>query len=132
DWFVASAIRRDLLDVHRRRKFVKRKMPWIDDAYPVGGREPYFPIWRFGHIRRVAAVTPKTPDPIGPVVNRGLNGARRITHPGVQFGTRNPHQAARHVQPEGMIVVFDRPLNGIAGQTVLAGKSRDAAVFHSA
>ena len=37
-----------------------------------------------------------------------------------------------HVQPEGMIVVFDHPLNGVAGQAVLAGKSRDAAVFHSA
>jgi hypothetical protein len=52
--------------------------------------------------------------------------------PGVEFGARNAHQTARRVQPERLGIIFHDPMNSVAGQSVLAGKRGNLAVFHSA
>src|SRR5271166_4659969 len=71
----------DLLNVHRRWKRVQRKMLRIDDADPVLGCEPYFPIERFGHLSAVTAGNSTGPHSIGAVESRRSDGALRITHP---------------------------------------------------
>ena len=99
---------------------------------PSGGENHIFPSGDLVTNRLWLASKGTSPHSVGAVENRGLDAPLRIAHPGIQLGTRNPHQAAGHVQPERMIVVFDDRINGIAGQAVPAGKSRDAAIFHPA
>jgi hypothetical protein len=104
----------------------------IDDADAVARQEPQFSIRGFGDLRAVAARLCTCPDSVGTVKNRDLDRALRISDPRVQLGPGNAQQAAAHVQPERMVVVFHRPVNGVAGQAVLAGKRCDTAVFQPA
>src|SRR5262245_6207431 len=52
--------------------------------------------------------------------------------PGVQLGASDAHQTASRVQPERMGIIFNCPMNHIAGQTVLAGQHRHTTVFQAA
>ena len=44
----------------------------------------------------------------------------------------NSHQAAWHVQPDSMIVVFNGPVNVIARQAVLTGECCDVTILDAA
>ena len=133
---VGLAVGGDLLDVYRRGKLIEGKVARIDDADAVESAEPYFSIRGLGDVRGVAAGERMAPYAVGAVENGGLDrplaSCRSLRRPRLQLGARNAHQAAGHVQPERMGVVFHRPMNRIAGQSVLAGQRRDAAVFQPA
>ena len=73
------------------------------------------------------------PDSVGTVEDGGLDGPLRIGRPRVQLGPGNAHQAAGHVQPERMVVVFHRPSERVSqGNPFLLVKRGDTAVFHPA
>src|SRR5208283_4226645 len=55
-----------------------------------------------------------------------------VGNPRVHFVPGDAHEAAGRIQPERLIVVLHRPVNRIAGQTVLAGERSDAAIFKPA
>src|SRR6266403_6085070 len=135
---VGLAVGGDLLDVHRRRKFVEGKVARIDDADAVPRQEQQFSIGGLGDLRAEVAGTGKDPDSIGNVENRGLDEPLRIFvfvnggDPTFQLVARDAHQAAGRVQPEGMVVVFHPPMDRIAGQSILAGQSCNTAVFQPA
>ncbi len=57
---------------------------------------------------------------------------RWIMDPCVQFRAGNPNQAAGHVQPDSVIVVFHRPMDLIAGQTVLLCQRRNVPILDAA
>src|SRR5215470_4467972 len=113
-------------------------MPRIDDAHAVQARDPQLAVGRPRDLRSVAARNRAAPDPIGVVENRGLDCPPRIFvsvycgGPPVHFRAWDANQPAGHVQPQGMIVVLDRPMNRIAGQSVLAGQRSNAAVLQPA
>ncbi len=46
----------------------------------------------------------------------------------MQLGTGDAHEAARHVQPCEMIVIFNRPVHGVAGQAIFARQRKDPPV----
>src|SRR5271165_4232041 len=129
---VALAIGDDLLDVHRRRKLVEGKVTRIDDADAVEGCEPQFPIRGLGDTGAVTTIGRMNPDSVGTVEDRDLDRPLRIGGPRVQLGPGNAHQAAGRVQPHRMLVIFHRPVNRIAGQSVLAGERGHMTVVHSA
>src|SRR5580704_18769321 len=52
--------------------------------------------------------------------------------PGIQFGTRNPHQAAGCIDPDRVKVVFDRPVSPIAWQPMFRCQRNEATVFQPA
>src|SRR6266404_6268503 len=75
--------------------------------------------------------------PVRTIKNRYPNRRLRISiflysdTPGVQFGLRNAQHSALRAHPKRMIVVFHRPMNRFARQSILAGKRGDLAVFQA-
>ena len=96
---------------------------------PSPRQEPQFSIRGFGGAWAEAAALRVAPHAVRGVENRGLDRPLGIGGPRIQLGPRNAYQAAGRVQPGRMLVVFHHPVNGIAGQSVLAGKCGNTAVF---
>src|SRR5579859_5965261 len=129
---IVLAIRHDLFDVHRRRKLVDREMMRINDAHAIPGHEPYSSIRRLGHIRTVAPIDSHGPDSVRCVEYRGFDQVPWVICPGIPLRTVNPGEAAGHVHPHGMIVVFDGPMDLVAGKAVLAAECFDVTVLDAA
>ena len=122
----------DLLNVYRRRKVVERKVTRVDDADAIVRQEPQLSIRRLGDARAVGADARMAPDSVRAVEKRDLDRPLRIGDPRVQVAACDAHEAAGHVQPERMRLVFDDPIDGIAGQPVLAGNRRRMTVLQPA
>src|SRR5208283_2993439 len=88
---VALAIGADLLDMHRRRKLVERKVTRIDDADAVPRQEPNSSIRGFGNTRAEASRVQMTPNTVRTVENGSLDRPLRIADPRVQLGPGNAH-----------------------------------------
>ena len=52
--------------------------------------------------------------------------------PGVQLRPANTHETTSRVKPDRISVIFHHPVNRIAGQSVLARKRENAAIFDAA
>src|SRR5579863_9538581 len=63
---------------------------------------------------------------------RQLAGFRGILEKRIQFGLCDAHQATRRVQPERAIVILDRPVNRVTGQSVFAAERNKTAVLEAA
>ena len=129
-WFVVGD---DLLDVHRRRQLIERKMLRIDDADAAKTQEPQFAIRGFCDNRAIAAGIPMAAHSVGTVENRtpgssALDGRPR--RPTQSRAIRTKPQA-RYSQTE-WAVILHHPVNRIAGQSVLAGERENATVFDPA
>src|SRR6266478_7971238 len=89
-------------------------------------------------LRTVVASNGKAPNSVRTVENRGLDRLLRtfiFVHrgdPGVQLGARKANQTAGRIQPHRMGVVVHRPMNGIARQSIFAGKRGNMPVFQPA
>src|SRR5262249_25803400 len=129
---VDLAVGGNLFDMYRRRQAVDGKMTRIYDADAVRRCEPYFSVRGLGDPWTVTAANGMAPYPVGVVENRGLYRPRRLSQPGIQLRAQNAPQAAGHIQPERVSLVFQRPLNRIAGQPVVASQRGEAAVFQAA
>ena len=64
--------------------------------------------------------------------NRGFSPVPRVGDPGVQFGPSDAHEPAVRVHPQQAIVVLDRPMNRVAGQTIFGYERFDVAIFNPA
>src|SRR5208337_4391991 len=117
---------------HRRRKLVDGKVTRIDDADAAERQEPYFSIRGLGDARTIAGSERMAPDSVRTVENRGPDLSLWVCYPCVQLLPGNPRQAAGHVQPDGIICVFHRPMDCIAGQSVPARKCCDLPVLDPA
>ena len=111
-WLV---IRGDLLDVHRRRQLVIVKVMRIDDAHAVQSHEAYPSVLRFSRLRRISAEAEAGTHTIRNIEHSRFYGSPGIGNPGIQFGPLNSHQAARHIKPSRVIVIFNAPENGVTG-----------------
>jgi hypothetical protein len=89
-----------LLDVHRRRKFVERKVTWIDDADVAEGQEPQSAIGGLADPRAITDTERMASDSVGTVENRGLDYPVWIVGPGVQLRPGNSHEATGRIQPD--------------------------------
>src|SRR5262249_35185553 len=114
-------VRRNLLDVHWWRQLVVRQMTRIYDADPVIWQEPYFSVSGLGDERAIGAVSLMAPYSIGDIKDRSRNPAARIVCPGIQFRAHDTHQAALHIDPNEMFIVFDGPMNAVTGQPIFGG-----------
>ncbi len=128
---VSLAVRDDLLDVHRGRKFVEGKVTRIDDADAVARQEPDPSIRRLSHERRVSTSHGMAPHTIRSVERFGFYEFARIGDPSVQFGLGDAHQAAAHVEPHGVVVIFHGSEDVVAGQSVFACKRDHVTVFNA-
>src|SRR5208337_1768890 len=70
-------------------------------------------------------------DTVGRVQYAHFNRALRICDPRVYFRPGDAYKTASGVQPERMIVVFHRPENGVARQSVPACERRDVTILNS-
>src|SRR3974390_2512228 len=122
----------DLLDVHRRREFVERKIVGIEHGEAVPRGEPYFTVWGLADFRTCHRYGDITPYAIESAKNRELDRAIRLTVPGLRLGVPNAHQSAGHGQPQGMVVIFYRPMDFVARQPVLAAQRGSMSVFQAA
>src|SRR5262249_5287582 len=117
---------------HRRRNFIEGKMLWINHAHAPHSPEPQSSIrgpggrWTEARCRRTASYSVKV------IENCDLDRPHRINQPGVDLRAHNTDQAAGHIQPERVSIVFHHPMHSIAGQPVLALQRGDAAVFQPA
>ena len=129
---VGLAIGSDLLNVHRRRKSIERKVVRVDDANAATTQEPQLAIRRFCDIRAIAAGEPMTAHSVGTVENRHLDRRLWMGDPGVQLRPGNTHQTTGQIKPDRMGVIFHHPVNRIAGQPVLVGEGEIVTVFDPA
>ena len=123
--------------MYRRREFVERKLTpiqakRIDHEDTASRRVPQSSIRGLAETRAEAAAQRDEPEPLGIVENRGLYLPLRIFDPRMQLRPGNAHQAAGRVQPDLTGVVLHHPVDGIAGQSVLAAQRNNTAVFHLA
>src|SRR5271157_542924 len=63
---------------------------------------------------------------------RSLDCSGTISNPSVQFRPPYSHEAACHVEPDGVIVVLHGPMHAFTRQPVLARESRDAVILDAA
>ena len=100
--------------------------------------EPQFAVGSLGDLRAVVVRNCLARYSIGIVENKCLNRPLGVSvmvycrSPGVYFGARNAHKAARHKEPECMVVILDHPMNRITGQSVLAGQRGSTATLQPA
>ena len=110
----------------------------IDDADAADRHEPEFPVVRLGRARAVATGSTIAHYSVATVQKRGLDGQLRIvifvnsSGPSLQSGALNAHHAAGHQQPQGLGIVLQRPMYGIARQSVPAGERGDFSILQSA
>ena len=122
-----------LLDVHRRRELVDRKMPGIDHLDTFSRQEPQFAIGELRDGRTVGVRRKRAePDAVRRIPNRRFNPTLRVGDPRVQFRPWDAHQAACRVQPQRTIVVLSREVDRIAWQTIPGGERSDAAILNPA
>src|SRR5215813_8854649 len=107
-------------------------MTRIDDAYAIARQKPQSSIRRLRNFWEVAAGKVTADYSVRAVENRGLNCPVRIGHPTIELRTRNAHQSAGHVQPNRMVIVFNRPVDGVARQSVSSGERGDTTILQAA
>src|SRR5579859_4042743 len=108
--------------MHWGREFVEQNMVRIDDADAIPVHEPYSSIWRLCHMWAIAAIDPNASYSVGVIEGRNFHDMSRIIDPRIPLRTFNLDEAARHVHPDVMIVVLDRPMDLVAGEAVLTGE----------
>src|SRR5260370_19076997 len=96
----------------------------IEDAHAAPRYEQNLSIRRLRHQGWVSASCRVTPHAIRGAKQIGLYDSFRIDDPRVQFGLGDVHQAASHVEPPGVVVIFDGSDDLVAGQSILARKRR--------
>src|SRR4029450_5019413 len=104
----------------------------IDYANTAETQEPQFAIRGLCNIRAIAAREQVTADSIRTVKHRRLYRLLCIGGPGVQLRPGDPHETTSRVKPDRVSFIFHHPVNRIAGQSVLAGKCENAAIFDAA
>src|ERR1700692_2074080 len=117
--------------MHRRRISVEGNMMRIEDAHAVPRYEPNLSIRRLRHQGLVSASCRVTPHAIRGAKKIGLDDSFRIDDPRVQFRLSDAHQAASHVEPYGVVVIFDGSDDLVAGQSILARKRRQMTVLNT-
>src|SRR5579871_1261641 len=100
----------------------------VDDANAIFWQEPYLSIRGLRDNRVAVRPRETTLNSVRIIQNRGAHPAFRISDPLLQLGPGDPHEAARSVQQEEMVVVLQHPMNDIAWQSVGAGKPESMAV----
>src|SRR5262249_4110708 len=106
------------------RNGVEWKVARIDNVDTIRVREPQSSIRGPGHKRRVRAKQRSSPDSIEIIKGRSFDCRLRVVAdvrggaPRVPLLTQYAHQTARHVHPQSPLIVFDRPVNGVAWKTV--------------
>src|SRR5262249_20584066 len=131
-WLVDLTVGGGLLDVYWRRKGIDGQATRIDDADAISGQEPQSSVRGSGDLRAIQSGERAQRHAIGSVEHSGLHSSRRIVNGRVQFRRSNAYETAGRVQPHRMIVVFQAPVHGVAGQSVPAAHRNDMPVLHMA
>src|SRR5271169_5373690 len=122
----------NLFDVYRRRNFVESHLMRIDELNPFSRMEPQPTVAGLRDRRTEVERNRAEPHTVRCVPTRRLNPARRIGDPRFQLAPCDAYQTTDRVQPQRTVVVFHRPMNGVAGQAVLRGERSNSAVFDAA
>ena len=134
--FIASislAVGDDVLDVDRRWNRVERQVVRIDHLDTFSRYEPELSIggFRDGRIEVGGRNGPER-DAVRRAPKFRFDPAGRVGDPRVQLVTRDTHETAGRVHPQRTTVVFDRPVNRVARQTVGSRERADAAILDPA
>ena len=126
------AVRDDLLDMYRWWQHVERKMGGIDHADAADRHEPDSPVAGLRDDGAVAAGKLMAQHAVRRLEYRRADLHGRVLSRSVQLRSGNVYQAARHVEPDAVAVVFGDPVNRVARQTVPCGEHAGATVFDAA
>src|SRR5215470_6360702 len=103
----------------------------IDNTDAIDCNKPNFAIRRFAQLRRSSGGGSRCSYPVTGVKRRGLHFVLGIAGPSIQLGAGDTYQAASHIKPDEMIIIFHGPVNCVAGKAVLTSQRSDVPVFDS-
>src|SRR5208282_1626678 len=120
-----------LLDAHRRWQGVDADAGRVKDTDDISIQEPDFAVGRLGDRRPETLKDGNRADAISNVKRGFLDRALGVGGPCGKLASGNTQEPAARVEPVGRNIVFDNPVDGIAGQSVRRGEGRDSSVRYT-
>src|SRR5580704_10595038 len=128
---VRLAIRGDLLDVDWRRQRVKAGTRRTEEAHRVPVDKPDFAVGRLGDRGPSPLEDRNQPYSIVGIEGRYMDRSLGIGDPGLHVALPHMQESGLCVKPVRKLVVFNDPVNGLAGQPVRRGQRCDAPVLYA-